>query len=591
MSPNTELDPLQSVLFRHLDKILNLWLLIDEKGEVCLWSRSAAEAFGYEGDEVIGKPFEFLLPEHTPHRSAYLELLEDDAQGGTLVNHRTQLVQKGGIIMDVELSLYVLEDQENYRLITFSNITETSELQHFVNDKMVELVSRFHFFHGQDLTPQIREIFDAVLVAVTSGQGLKFNRAFLLLVDQEDQSIKGVQAIGPSSKEEAGRIYHALSQSPPTLTKLIDMYKAQDLGVDSWITQLSRSIQVSLSEVDHILVQTLFGQKYRLINDESNLKDQPGFNGLRETLQVEECILVPLVWHGQAVGMLIADNAVTGQKISDGNIKALTGFSKTAVEVIETVKLLSKLEDSIRYIKQTNLKIKESQAQLMEQEKLAAQGQLFAQMAHEIRGPMSIIGGFARRVHKKMTTQDPNFDSVNRIVDTVATLEAVLSDILDQTPRVEHVHQDCDASKTINRVIGLMEEEIHRRRVSVNLNINGELRNVDIKEHHLFEIIHNLVKNALEAMDDSGLLLILANELGNMVVITIQDTGPGIPQNAEAKIFSPFYTTKTEGTGLGLVVVQKLIEEHRGMLTVHSLPGKGTTFTISLPTIQPTENS
>jgi len=589
MSPITEPADLQNLLFRHLDKILTLWMLVDEEGKLCSWSRAAGESFGYELEEAMGKPFELFLPEYTPNRSNYLDHLESDTHDGTLVSHRTQLIQKGGIMMDVELSLYIIEDQQKYRLITFSNITETAELQHFVNDKMMELVSRFHFFHGQDLTPQIREIFDAVLVAVTSGQGLKFNRAFLFLVDQEDQTIKGVQAIGPSSKEEAGRIYHALSQSPPTLTRMIDMYKAQDLGVDSWITQLAKSMQVSLSDSDHVLVKTLVGQQYRLINDDSNLAEQPGFNWLRETLQVSECILVPLVWHGQAVGMLVADNAVTGQRISDSNISALNRFSKTAVEVIETVKLLSKLEDSIKYIKQTNLKIKESQAQLMQQEKLAAQGQLIAQMAHEIRGPMSIIGGFARRVHKRMGDQDSNYDSMVRIVDTVATLEEKLSEILDKTPKPEHVHLDCDASKTINRVISLMEEEIHNRKIAVNLNISGELRNIKIKEHHLFEIIHNLVKNALEAMEDGGLLLILANELGSMVVITIQDTGPGIPQDAEAKIFSPFYTTKTEGTGLGLVVVQKLVEEHRGMLTVHSLPSKGTTFTISLPTTQLTE--
>ena len=455
----------------------------------------------------------------------------------------------------------------------------------------MELVERFHFFHGKDLTPEMHEIFDAILVAVTSGQGLKFNRCFLLLVDQEDQELKGVQAIGPASKEEAGRIYEELSESPPTLTKMIDLYKADGDRGESWSNQMIRQVHVSLSDVEHILTQCLFTQKYQLVNDHSTMAGHPSFNWLRETFSVHECLLVPLIWHGQSVGIIIADNAVTGHAITDVNIKALTEFSKTATEVIETVKLLAKLEESITYIKQTNLQIKESQAQLMHQEKLAAQAQLIAQMAHEIRGPMAIIGGFARRVYKRMEDTDINHDPVERIVETVATLELVLADILDQSPKSQNMSEDCDASKTINRVIALLEEEIHDRRISVNLNIKGDLPNILIKEHHLFEILNNLIKNACEAMEKDGLLMILANELGNMVVITIQDTGPGIPQSEEAKIFSPYYTTKEHGTGLGLVVVQKLVEEHKGMLTVHSLPGKGTTFTISLPTVINKEES
>ncbi|OGH00125.1 MAG: hypothetical protein A2426_03600 [Candidatus Lambdaproteobacteria bacterium RIFOXYC1_FULL_56_13] len=580
---------MQSLLFRHIDKILQVWILLDGQDKIVMWSKPAEQNFGYSSAEILGQPFCNLLPLHAPNRTEYIKLLELDSHNGSLINHRTQVVQRGGILMDVELTLHVFKESENFKLITLTNITETAELQHYVNNKMMELVERFHFFHGKDLTPQMREIFDAVLVAVTSGQGLRFNRAFLLLVDQEDQELKGVQAIGPASREEAGRIYHELSQSPPTLTKMIDLYKASETRSDTWINQLCQSIRVSLGDPEHLLIQTLFTQKYQLINDSSTMAGHPSFNRLRETLQVSECIVVPLIWHGQSVGLLIADNAVTGHQITDTNIKAITEFAKTATEVIETVKLLSKLEESINYIKQTNLKIKESQAQLMHQEKLAAKGQLIAQMAHEIRGPMSIIGGFARRVFKRIEPGDINYDPVNRIVETVATLELVLNDILDQTPKAEVLKNDCDAAKTINRVIALLEEEIHLRRISVNINVKGHLPNIRIKEHHLFEIINNLVKNALEAMEKDGLLLILANELGNMVVITIQDTGPGIPKSEEAKIFSPYYTTKENGTGLGLVVVQKLVEEHKGMLTVHSLPAKGTTFTISLPTVNKQE--
>jgi len=103
------------------------------------------------------------------------------------------------------------------------------------------------------------------------------------------------------------------------------------------------------------------------------------------------------------------------------------------------------------------------------------------------------------------------------------------------------------------------------------------------KEHHLFEIINNLVKNALEAINNDGLLLVLASSIEDKVVITIQDTGQGIQADTRDKIFSPFFTTKKEGTGIGLAVVKKLVEEYFGTVDVRSVVDKGTTFIISFP--------
>jgi signal transduction histidine kinase len=320
-----------------------------------------------------------------------------------------------------------------------------------------------------------------------------------------------------------------------------------------------------------------------LINDNSPLADDSSVNWLRNILQVHECIAVPLIWHGRSTGLIIADNVVTNVPISNLDIKDLTRFAAEASTAIESSKLLSNLDRSIMQIRQANLKIKASQTMLLQKEKLAAMGELVAHMAHEVRGPLATIGGFASRVRKQLNEDDKHYDSISRIVDTVGTLELVINDILDGSLPVKEQTMGCDCSKAINKVLALLEEEIHKRKISVNLNIQGNLPKISIKEHHLFEIINNLVKNALEAIDQKGLLLILAGTIDHKVVITIQDTGSGIAPASEEKIFSPFFTTKEKGTGLGLVVVRKLVEDNDGTIDIRSIPEKGTTFIISFP--------
>ncbi|NQU65523.1 MAG: GHKL domain-containing protein [SAR324 cluster bacterium] len=159
----------------------------------------------------------------------------------------------------------------------------------------------------------------------------------------------------------------------------------------------------------------------------------------------------------------------------------------------------------------------------------------------------------------------------------------MINDILNVSLPVQVNSKGCDCTKAINKVLSLLEEEIHVRKVSVSMNIQGSLPEIYIKEHQLFEIISNLVRNALEAIGSDGLLLVLASHIEDKVVITIQDTGPGIPLEIRPKIFSLFFTTKNEGTGLGLVVVKKLVEENNGTILVRTAPDKCTTFVISFP--------
>ncbi len=573
----------QKLLSNNLEKILALWLIIDANSNILQCSGQAARYLGYEEQELTNQPFHILLPDDEPKRDKFLEEIRLNSYQGTTVNRTTRFKLKNGIIINIELSVHeLIENDAQFNLILFDNITELVELRTMVNAKNDLLREKFHMFNKDYIVDAIRDIIEGVLVSITAGQGMKFNRAFLFFIDEEHAVLEGVQAIGPNSNEEAGLIYSRFDHTPKTLTEMIDHYRSLK-NTDSAVNNLVQKIRVNLTDTNNILINILNNQKHMLINDQSPFINDPGVIWLRNMLQVQECIVVPLIWHGRSTGLIIADNNVTKTPITNLDIKGLTRFSTTASTVIESSRLISNLEKSITQIRQANLKIKAGQTMLLQKEKLAAMGELVAHMAHEVRGPLATIGGFASRVRKQLEISDKHYESITRIVETVGTLELVINDILDGSMPIKISTRGCDCTKAINKVLGLLEEEIHKRKISVNLNIQGNLPQISIKEHQLFEIINNLVKNALEAIEQEGLLLVMASSIDNKVSITIQDTGPGIPQSTEEKIFTPFFTTKEKGTGLGLVVVKKLVEDNGGTVDVRTIQEKGTTFIISFP--------
>ncbi len=570
---------IRNFIVDNLDDILPYWILIDSKSDIVDCSAPVYEQLGYRSDEIVRKPFPSLLSCNKMEEERFLENLIKDCHSGAVINRRTKLKQKNEIIIDVEFTMRQLRcENREFWLFTYDNITEVVELRKMVNAKMKQMSDKFRL-QDSETTDLLQDIIEAVLVSITAGQGLKFNRSFLFFVDREKRSLVGVQAIGPNSGEEAGVIYREFQDAPKTLEEMIEYYKRLH-NTDSTVNRLVKSVSIPLADRDNILIVALNSRKYILVNSQTV---NHGASWIQKLLSVEECLIVPLVWHGQSIGVIVADNQVTKSRISNSDVSALTRVGTMAANAIQSVKLLLNLDKSISQVKRANLKIREGQAKLLQNEKLAAMGELVAHMAHEVRGPLAIIGGFASRTFRQLKKGDEHYDSLRRITETVGTLSLVINDILDGSLPAPARKKVCDCTKAIHKVLNLLEEEIHARKISVNLKIQGRLPQITVKEHNLFQIIHNLVNNALEAMGQNGLLHIRAKSFDDKVELAIKDTGPGIPPGDLDRVFQPFYTTKEEGTGLGLVVIKKLVEESGGSVEVKSFADEGTKFIISFP--------
>lgn len=213
-------------------------------------------------------------------------------------------------------------------------------------------------------------------------------------------------------------------------------------------------------------------------------------------------------------------------------------------------------------------------------ERMAALGELAARVAHEIRNPLISIGGFARRLEKKLTGDIQEYAKI--IVNEVSRLENILKEILGfvKSSRVNKTTVDINALLT--DIIEFVTPEMHEKHNELVEEFSDDPINALIDPDRIKEAILNIFTNASQATDH-GFITVRTRREDNEAVIEFIDTGCGIKEEDLKNIFNPFFTTKSQGTGLGLAVTHKIIQEHHGKIKVESAWGGGTAFRIYLP--------
>jgi signal transduction histidine kinase len=216
-------------------------------------------------------------------------------------------------------------------------------------------------------------------------------------------------------------------------------------------------------------------------------------------------------------------------------------------------------------------------------ERLAALGQVVAEISHEIKNPLMMIGGFARQLAKE-STDEKSLTKLNIIGNEVQRLENLLKEMRDfYLPRPLN-REEIEINALLKSVHNLIKEDCKKRSIRSEFKTDQEEVFVEGDKARLEQVLLNLAKNAVEAMEQGGKLSFAAGLKEGVVEISISDEGVGIPEEDHGKIFSPFYTTKKQGTGLGLSICKRIIEDHPGWsLKFTSKKGKGSNFVIAMP--------
>jgi two-component system, sporulation sensor kinase E len=224
----------------------------------------------------------------------------------------------------------------------------------------------------------------------------------------------------------------------------------------------------------------------------------------------------------------------------------------------------------------------EIQEQLRKSDTLNVIGELAAGIAHEIRNPMTALKGFVQLLKEGKHENNPMYYQV--ITTELERIESIINEFLLLAKPQAIKYQMKDVGRIMQETVDLLEAQAHLHNVQIDVHYEKSLPKIYCEPNQLKKVFINLIKNAIEVMPDGGTITIqLGRTETRQIYVSISDEGDGIPQDVINKLGEPFYTTKERGTGLGLMVSFKIIEEHKGTINIDSEMGKGTTFHIHLP--------
>lgn len=225
--------------------------------------------------------------------------------------------------------------------------------------------------------------------------------------------------------------------------------------------------------------------------------------------------------------------------------------------------------------------IQKLQEELNRKDRLASLGQLAAGIAHEIRNPLSSIKGFAR-IFEENAQEGSEEKMLAQIMNQeISRVDKVIADLLEISKPNSLSVNTVSLKKLVEQAQNALI--LYTKEQNIQFVNDIQIDELTLDYDRFLQILHNIFLNAIEAMKNGGTITVTAKQENNNAVIAIKDTGHGIPQNKLSQLFTPYYTTKAKGTGLGLVIVQKIIEAHKGTITVESGENTGTTFCIILP--------
>lgn len=329
---------------------------------------------------------------------------------------------------------------------------------------------------------------------------------------------------------------------------------------------------------------------------EARIRERVRLTQERERRTGVAIILLPVVAIG--VGLLATGLAARSLRpvrtLIEGVSRIRRGDyeAKIGVEGEDEIAVLAREFDAMaKALKERETQLQQKQVELLHAERLAAVGRVSAQVAHEIRNPLSSIGLNVEMLQDQLL--EVQFKTVEEAKEAKHLLTSVLSEVDRLTEITEDylrlarlptpVKREEDVKKLLEEVLGFSREELERAGLTVVTELTADALPLAADEGQLRQVFLNLIRNAREAMPSGGTLTIKAAVRKTELEVRITDTGTGIAPEVREKLFEPFFTTKQGGTGLGLPLSRQIVEAHGGRIEIESEVGRGTTFILLFP--------
>ena len=233
--------------------------------------------------------------------------------------------------------------------------------------------------------------------------------------------------------------------------------------------------------------------------------------------------------------------------------------------------------------------------QLVERERLrdrlAALGEMAAAIAHEVKNPLAGIEVMAGLLRRKIPDLPEAQEQLSDIIKEAKMANAIVQEVLEFVRPIRLQVEHTSIASAVHGAVQLADTRERQGDIEVNVDLPGELPEIQGDQHQLTQVFTNLLVNAFEAMEGRGTVSITAKPVRladagdgrDAVLVEVSDDGPGIPPDVAENVFDPFFTTKPKGSGLGLSIVRKIVDAHDGRIDVRTAPGQGTTIRVTLP--------
>ncbi len=444
------------------------------------------------------------------------------------------------------------------------------------DNSVAELTLLYQFSNTMLSTIRLNKLTHLILTAITTPSSNLFERAALFLRNEKSDVLQGMLGITRQLSDNLQIVddQGALGSRWDLSDEIMSRQRATDFCVDV------RHSRIDIND-SCPLMQQVFSQRNLCRSDDVNCHNCHVCQFIRALCTgVEVYVAMPLVCHEKVIGMIVVDNPDSGREILPAHMNVLRLFANQAGMAIESSMLYNRIEDA-------HLHLKDAQDRLQHGERMAAIGEMVANLVHELKNPLVAIGGFAGRLLKLLPTETQQHSYADTIVTEVGRLEKMLVDILAFSRKPTICFTACDLTEIIRDCLANCTTIFEDRAIHPLLSGDDRGWGVSGDAYQLKQVFLNLILNACDVMPEGGELVISltqaeAVEGKKIVTVCIEDCGGGIRQEMLPYIFNPFFTTKHHGTGLGLAIAHRTILNHHGTIDVYNT-ARGAAFTITLP--------
>ena len=268
-------------------------------------------------------------------------------------------------------------------------------------------------------------------------------------------------------------------------------------------------------------------------------------------------------------------------QVSEGNLNVAVGFCKRNDEIGDLGRNFNHMMQQLRESREEIESL--HRTQMSRAEHLATLGELATGLAHEIRNPLAGIAGVIEIISRDLPETSPARAVVKDVRQEIAQINRILTDLLGTArPHRPQVRRS-NLNTTVEHAVMLARQQVLSKPIKIELQQASDLPEVEHDSDQIHQVFLNLLLNAVQAIDGEGTVSVEVTSKGNYAVVLVSDNGRGILPKHLPNIFRPFYTTKGNGTGLGLSLARRIVEEHHGRIDVSSVVGKGSKFEVLLP--------